>query len=144
MKIKVFNPVNGHLVADNPPGISFGQVRSGKHCSSPVLIKPSKTVENNFLEMKLFLQNNGGLNDTNFGYFLSDNFSSGIDHSNMLSNHFSLASGVSDILYSAVSGPSIRLSGGQPSDYIWLDIQPGQYETGSTSTINYRFVFDYN
>lgn len=144
MKIKVYNPSNGNLVSDGPSGISFGNVRAGYHNDTPVLIKPYKTVENNFLEMKLFLQNNGGLNSTKFGYFTSDAFSSGINYANYLSDHFTLASDVSGLGYTGVSGVPISLEGGQPVDYVWLDLEPGSYEVGSSTSINYRFVFDYN
>ena len=144
MKIKVYNPVNGSLVADGPSGISFGNVKAGQHGSMPVLIKPFSTVESNFLEMKLFLQNNGGLNQSAFGHFTSDQFVSGVDNTTYLSDHFTLATGVTGIGFTGVSGLPINLVGGQPVDYVWLDVQIGAYEVGSTSTINYRFVFDYN
>lgn len=144
MKIKVYNPSNGNLVSDGPPGISFGNTRAGHHCDTPVLLKPFKTTENNFLEMKLFLQNNGGMNGTQFGYFTSDQFSSGINYTNVLTGHFSLATGVTGLAFTGVSGVPISLVGGQPADFIWLDLNPSAYEIGATSTINYRFVFDYN
>ena len=144
MKIKVYNPTNGNLISDGPSGISFGNVKAGLHGNLPVLVKPFKTTENNFLEMKLFLQNNGGLNASSFGYFVSDQFLSGVNYTNYLSDHFSLATGVTGIAYTGVGGVGIAISGGQPADYIWLDIAIGSYESGATSSINYRFVFDYN
>lgn len=144
MKIKVYNPSNGNLIADGPSGISFGVVRAGYHGSLPVLIKPFKTTENNFTEMKLFLQNNGGLNSSKFGHFTSDGFIPGVDYTNYLSDHFSLATGVTGLGFSGVSGLDISIVNGEPTDYIWLDLEAGSFENGATSTINYRFVFDYN
>ena len=144
MKIKVYNPTNGNLISDGPTGLSFGNVKAGQHSNIPVLIKPYKTTENNFLEMKMFLQNNGGLNSSSFGYFVSDQFVTGVDYTTYLTGHFSLASGVTGLGYTGVTGVGIALSGGQPADFVWLDIAIGAYESGATSSINYRFVFDYN
>jgi hypothetical protein len=31
-----------------------------------------------------------------------------------------------------------------PNDYVWVDVEIGATETGSTSVVNYRFVFEYN
>jgi hypothetical protein len=93
--------------------------------------------------MKLFLQNNGGLNSAQFGHFSSDQFVTGVNHTNFLSDHFQLATGVTGMGFSGVSGLDIGISGGVPSSFVWLDIQPGLFDVGATSTINYRFVFDY-
>lgn len=133
MKIKIFNPTTGDEIADNPSGFSFGNVVAGQHSDIPVLIKPELTDETGVDTMKVYLENDGGLANTEFGYFVSDNFTSGIDHSNYLSDHFVTGSGV-----------DIAIDGGEPTDYVWLDINPDETESGSVSDLNYRFVFEYN
>jgi len=144
MKIGVYNPQNGNLVADSVTGISFGNIRRGQHGDSSVLLKPAITTENNFTEMKLFLQNNGGLSASQFGHFASDTFFSGVSNDNYLSDHFILATGVSGVEYTGVSGLDINIVNGIPTDFVWLDVEVGASEVGATSTINYRFVFEYN
>jgi hypothetical protein len=143
MKIDLYNPTNGSRLAEDVRGINFGTVVAGQHSLLPVLIKPEKTVEDSFSAMKLFLQSNGGLNHSNFGHYKSDSFVSGIDHSNHLTGHFLLATGVTGTTYTGVSGVDISIASGVPQDYVWLDVQTGGSEIGSTSAINFRFVFDY-
>jgi len=144
MKIGVYNPQNGNLVADSVTGINFGNIKRGQHGDSAVLLKPAKTTETNFTEMKMFLQNNGGLNLSEFGHFTSDSFVTRVDHNNYLSDHFTLATGVADIGFTGVSGLDIDIVDGTPVDFVWLDVEVGSTEVGATSTINYRFVFEYN
>lgn len=143
MKVSAYNPQNGTLIADAISGISFGNVRQGQH-STPVLIRPGRTVETNFTEMKLFLQNDGGLSASQFGYYVSDEFLTGIDYTNHLTGALTLATGVTGTGYTGVTGVSIGIVGGNPVDYVWLDAEVGVSETGATSTINYRFVFEFN
>lgn len=144
MKVSLYNWTNGDIVADSITGISFGNVKQGQHCDPPVLIKPGKTVENAILEMKLYLQNNGGLSQTQFGYYTSDQYLSGTDWTNRITNHFELASGVTGLDYNDVTGLQISISDGEPADFIWLDAEVGSFESGATSSINYRFVFEFN
>lgn len=143
MKVNAFNPSNGTLLAEGISGIAFGNVKAGQHCDTPAVIKVEKTTENEFSAMKMFLQSNGGLNYSKFGYFISGEFVTGVDYTYMTGTLFDLATGVTGMDFTGVTGLDINIVSGQPADYVWLDIQPGQYEVGSTSSINYRFVFDY-
>jgi hypothetical protein len=91
--------------------------------------------------MKLFLQNNGGFNSSNFGHFLSTPFITGIQAgSNYLSDNFIVNSTPS---VTGVNGVPVEVVSGNISKYIWLDVQVGALETGSSSTINYRFSYDF-
>lgn len=140
MKIKAYSPQTGNLLSESITGINFGNIRQGQHCASPVLIQPVKTSEDEFEDIILYLQNNGGYNQSQFGYKISSDLTTGV-HSyvsgatgTVISDHF--------ILVSDATGPNgISVS---PSDYVWLDVQVGVAETGSTSNINYRFIFEYN
>lgn len=144
MKVSLYNWSNGNLVADSVTGISFGNVPQGQHSTPPVLIKPGKTVEDAILEMRLYLQNDGGLSSTKFGYFANDQYLTGVDWANYITGHFELATGVTGLDYDTVTGLQIGINGGVPADFVWLDAEVGQYETGATSSINYRFVFEFN
>jgi hypothetical protein len=144
MKVSLYNWTNGNLVADSVTGISFGNVRQGQHTDTPVLIKPERSIEDAILEMKLYLQNNGGLSKTSFGHYTSDSYVSGIDHRNNITSHFELATGVTGLDYDEVTGVPITVRSGEPQDFVWLDAEVGSNETGATSSINYRFVFEFN
>jgi hypothetical protein len=143
MKVNAYNPANGTLLAEGVQGLYFGNVRAGRHCDTPILIKPIKTTESSFSDMKLFLQSNGGLAASQFGYFASGEFATGVDYTTCLTGHFDLATGVTGTAFAEVPGLDIAIVSGQPADFVWLDMQPGASEIGSTSSINYRFVFDY-
>lgn len=149
MKIQAYSPQTGELIADSISGINFGNILQGEHCISPVLILPVKTTEDLFTSLILYLQNNGGYSQSAFGYFLSSDLITGItsyissDVTGEISDHFTL---VSDPSYAsdATGGIGIYSLSDQPCDYIWLDVQVGQQETGSTTNVNYRFIFEYN
>jgi hypothetical protein len=145
MKVTSYSPVNGMLMLDSITGITFGNIRQGQHCTNPPVIKPSATSEIQFSEMKLFLQNDGGLAQSQFGYYKNSSFITGITggHPSYFSpsNHFNVVTGpvLSDSL-----GLNISLdASGMPSEYVWLDVGIGALETGATSSINYRFLFDF-
>lgn len=142
MKINAYSPRTGTLISEGVTGITFGNVKQGLHCVVPIVIKPIKTSENEFTQMKVFLQNNGGFNSSNFGYFLSSTFVTGVAAgSSYLSDNFVLEANPSA---TGVNGVELDLVSGIPADYVWLDVQVGALETGSSSTINYRFSFDFN
>jgi len=140
MKISAYSPQTGNLIADDISGINFGNIRQGEHCASPVLIQPIKTTEELFDSMLLYLQNNGGYSLSQFGYMVASDLITGVESDvpgatgPIISDHFTL---VSD-----ATGPgSVAL---MPCDYIWLDVQVGLTEAGSTTNVNYRFIFEYN
>jgi hypothetical protein len=143
VKIQTYSPANGALLSAEVAALYFGTVVAGMHCVTPILIKVEGDVAKNYTAMKLFLQNNGGLKDSNFGYLSAVEFSAGIT-SSAITEHFEEARGAVDVNYAATPGLSITLVDGQPVDFIWLDIEVGLSEKGSTSSINYRFVFEYN
>lgn len=137
---------DGVLVAESVTNISFDDARRGEHTATPLLLKPVKTAEHSIFEMKLFLQSDGGLSQSSFGGFTSDVFVPGVNHTNCLSNHFSLASGVTGWPVSGAndSGLSIPCASGIPTGYIWLDANIGEHEATGPSSLNYRFLYDYN
>jgi hypothetical protein len=144
MKINAFNPNTGQKIADNIKGINFGNVRKGKHSSIPILIRPEIT-EEDVIGLELYLQNNGGFNKTHFGYFTFSDFVPVKSYEPpLISGYFY----ISDHFITTPDPPAI--TGGvhinindNYGDYIWLDVQPDIDESGGSSTINYRFIFEY-
>ena len=146
MKIRAYSPRTGNLLQDDITGLNYGNIQKGMHGALPVVIRPLKTTEDTFTEMQLFLQNNGGYNQSQFGYFLSDQFVADVrsytsdcvlSDGVYISDHFVL-----NPLATGVDGITVNINGDN-GDYIWLDVQVGALETGSTTNINYRFTFEY-
>ena len=233
MKIISYNQMTGTPIADPATSLSFGTVTLGQHCGQPAVIRPAKTVETNILAMKVFLQADGGLTGSAFGYYTHGIFQSGIDYKGSLYggvtggttgscvsgytggitglpgitgstslgytggitgisgltgaiplgatggttglpgitgsypsgytggialgttggvtggifNHFTLAEGATGWPVASPyleHGVDIGISGGAPSDYLWLDVQLGLSGTPGPASINYRFCYDYN
>jgi len=147
MKVRAYSPRTGNLLASDVTGLNFGNIRAGQHGALPVLVRPLKTSEDSFTDLKLYLQNNGGYNQSQFGYLVSDEFAADVrswtsDTSlpgPYISDHFTVntqATGAGSV--------NINLDTQGNGDYIWLDVQVGALETGSTTNVNYRFVFEYS
>ena len=146
MKIRAYSPQTGNLLVDDASGINYGNVRQGLHGALPVLIRPYADTET-LSSLALYLQNNGGFSQSNYGYFVNSDFVPDV-HSwtsddpayPAISDHFTE---VSDPPQPS-GGVNIGIDGAGYGDYVWLDVQAGQTETGSTSSINYRFIFEYS
>jgi len=145
MKIRAYSPQTGNLVAEDITGINFGLVRQGQHGAIPVCIRPVKDTED-ISGLELYLQNNGGFGSSEYGYFHSSEFISNMRSyvsgmtGEVISDHFSVVTNPPSVS----GGVSIGLNGSGEGEYVWLDVQAGASETGSTSTVNYRFVFEYS
>lgn len=146
MKIRAYSPKTGNLVADDITGINFGNVRQGYHCIIPVVVRPILE-EEVVTSLALYLQNNGGFNNSEYGYLTNPDFITGVRSyitgltGAVISDHFVVTPDPTGV--TGTGSVPIALDG-LNGDYIWLDVQAGQYETGSTSTINYRFMFEYS
>lgn len=148
MKIGAYSPRTGNLLADDITGVNFGNVHKGRHGVLPVLIRPEKESES-ISGLEMFLQNNGGFNQTQYGYFIHSDFvlaesydpwTSGDTGVYFISDHFSLNS---NPITGATGGVHLSMHGSY-SDYVWLDVNPSLIETGGTTSINYRFIFEYS
>lgn len=142
MIIRAYSPQTGNLLSESIDGINYGNIRQGEHCVSPVLIQPVKTTEEEFDQMAMYLQNNAGYNQSHFGFRKSSDFTSDVRSYTsdgytgpIISDHFTLCSDASD---------TEKSKNVTPGDFVWLDVEVGATETGSTNNVNYRFVFEYN
>jgi hypothetical protein len=149
MKIGAYSPRTGYLLSEDITGINFGNVHKGEHSVLPDLIRPEKEDED-ISGLELFLQNNGGFDQTEYGYFVYsdyvpveswDSHTSGDTGVFFISDHFTEV----PIPYEGDTGGvhlSMYIDG--YGDYVWLDVEPSLLETGGTSSINYRFIFEYS
>jgi hypothetical protein len=137
MKIGAYSPHNGQLLAETVSGLNFGNVRQDEHCVLPVVVRPLLEDET-AVSLELFLQNDGGFTQTRFGYRVSTDFLCDLAPGVDLSDHFNLTSDPPQ-----PGGVPIAIDVDGYGDYVWLDVQAGASETGGTSSINYRFIFEY-
>lgn len=148
MKIGAYSPRTGNLLDDDITGINFGNVRKGRHCVTPVLIRPEKEDED-ISGLELYLQNNGGFDETQYGYYTNENFIPGV-HSYDPAVTGDTGVVISDHFVEVPNPPQptgdvpVNLYPNGYGDYIWLDVNPSLLETGGTSSINYRFIFEYS
>jgi hypothetical protein len=149
MKIGAYSPKTGQSLADDITGINFGNVQKGCHSVLPVLIRPEKEDED-ISGLELYLQNAGGFDFTEYGYFTHSGFVPVKSYDSSvpietgyyyISDHFTENPSP---IEGATGGVDIDIHGDGYGDYVWLDVQPGLMETGGTSTINYRFIFEYS
>ncbi len=153
MKIGAYSPRTGNLLSNDITGINFGNVYQGKHSVLPVLIRPRKESEN-ISGLEMYLQNKGGFQFTNYGFFTSSNFVqvysydqayTGLTGVNFISDHFIENTGATGSTGAVHLNLKYNSSDGNYyGDYVWLDVQPSLSETGGTDSINYRFTFEYS
>jgi len=148
MRIGAYSPRTGNLLAADISGVNFGSVRQGEHSVLPVLIRPEREDED-ISGLELYLQNNGGFDQTEYGYFVYSDFVpvrswdpavTGDSSYQYISDHFTEVPNPPDLS----DGIQININMDGFGDYVWLDVEPGLLETGGTSSINYRFIFEYS
>lgn len=148
MKIGAYNPRTGELLSENISGLNFGNVQKGHHSVLPVLIRP-EIEDEDLVGLEMYLQNNGGFNETEFGYFTHSDFvlvesyvpgSTGTPGYYYMSDNFDVVPAPPDI----TGGVPLNVYTSNFTDYVWLDVNPSAIETGGTTTINYRFIFEYS
>jgi hypothetical protein len=142
MKISQYNPVTMALMSDDITGINFGNIVLGRACQNTVVIKP--VAESEILTLLgMYLEDKANLDHTRFGVYKSNTPTVGIIPGDSRLNTFLIeAPGVSD--YTQFSDYRVSYNALDP-EYTWLDARVGLNETTfGDSTINLRFVFEYN
>ena len=136
MKIQSYNPSDMSLLEDSITGIDFGTVYQGNHCEVAIVLRPVLTTESSLNEMKLFLQSKVPYTKSSFGKYKDASGIQGIVPGSIY---------LSDNFVQNVS-PTLSDSQGlvlEANDYVWLDVQTGDTETGTYTGVNYRLMFDY-
>lgn len=142
MKISQYNPVNMNLISDDVTGVDFGVAKLGDFCTNVIAIKPVAETEI-LTAISLFLEDRANLDHTRFGLYKSATPINGIvPGDSRLDTYLVESPGVSDLVM--FSGNQTALNASDP-EYVWLDAKAGSTEdTFGASTVNYRFVFEYN
>lgn len=139
-RVDRYNPVNMALAETGISEVDFGGVIRGNHCAEPVVVLP--VVGGTVTQLALFLEESGNQTNAQFGYLASKEKFSGIQAGGaQMSDHFTETPGVSDFSF-LENGVSM-----DPDDpeYVWLDVEVGLgADIGSSTGVNYRFIFEYN
>jgi hypothetical protein len=136
LSINSYNPVNLSLYTGVFTGIDFGSFAAGNHSKNVRVVKPVVS-GGTISQISLYLENKGGLNNSNFGRFKSSdnilNIQAGSDY---LSGHFTEVPGVSTFLSGGLALTPSNL------EKVWLDIETGSTDIRS-GNVNYRFVYNF-
>lgn len=139
MHIETYNPVSGKSISNPATELDFGSVVQGQHTPRPAVIRLLPDNETTVSNLKLFLESKGGWGSAEFGYYSNPSFVAGIEPGGSeLSNHLTE---VPNATGSSSEGAPINVSG-NISDFIWLDIDVPEPQTGIAEP-NYRFTFDF-
>jgi len=137
MYFKTYDYITGEILSQTEK-LDFGDIFQNRHCVKPLVFKIFSDTETSISNFKIYLENNGWP-ESEFGYYISSTFESGIESgSTKLSNHFTA---VPDASSTSPHGVSIGWDT-TSSYYIWLDTQITD-QTGNTQA-NFRFFFDYS
>jgi hypothetical protein len=142
MKISRYNPITMALISDDVTGVDFGNLTLGNFCTNTIVIKPVAESEDLTL-LGLYLEDRAGLEHTRFGLYKSQTSVTGVmPGDNRINTYLIEAPGVSD--YTQYSDNRVSYDVDNP-EYTWLDAKAGTNETVfGASSLNFRFVFEYN
>jgi hypothetical protein len=144
LKISSYNPVDMTLLSADATGIDFGEVIIGQHNTEAVAIKPVADGIT-FTALALFLESANGVDHSQFGKYKSSTAVLGITPgSDYLSDSFIPITGISDASLIGVYSDFGIVYDNTTPEYSWLDVEAGSAETAiGSSTVNFRFVFEY-
>lgn len=146
MRVDQYNPVNMTLLASDITGVDFGSVVKGNHNSSAIVIKPVAEGSETITQLALFLEDNAGMNNTQFGKFKNAAPTPGIAAgSAYLSDYFQEVEDISDVSQiPAYSDYGLVFNASSP-EYAWIDAEVGDTETTlGQQAVNFRFIFEYS
>jgi hypothetical protein len=120
--------------------LDFGDVLQGRHCQRSLLLRAFPDTETSILDATVYLENKGGWSGAEFGCYVNPSFQPGISPgSDFLSSHLAE---VQDATYGTPNGRSIEMSDSS-SGYVWLDVDLPTTQVGATSSVNFRFAYNY-
>lgn len=137
MVFEIYDYIYGKVI-DQVETLNFGGIIQRQHCVKPVVLRLINT-ENILSNIKIYLENKGGWEDTDFGYYKSQTFVPSIESgSNFLSNHFIE---VPNATASSPNGVSLNWYT-NVSDYLWIDAQVTELANG-VDKANFRIFYDF-
>lgn len=138
-RVEAYDPITMGLLSSDITELDFGDITRGNYCSQAIVIKP--ILSGTITQLFMFLEDNGGYNNSEFGYFVDSEEFTGIQPGgSQLSDHFVPDPGVSDLTTSDY-GAELDPTG---IDFVWLDAYISTADSVGLGSLNYRFVFEYN
>ena len=145
MRVESYDPTDMSLLLSDTPSVDFGNVIRGNHNDEAIAIRPAATVET-FVQLALFLEDNAGLDHTQFGKFMWPTPIQGITPgSDYMSDYFVEVEGISDFSQIAQYSDYGLVFNAASPEYAWMDAEVGRTETAlGAAAVNFRFIFEYN
>jgi hypothetical protein len=139
MIFEVYDYISGKVI-DQADALDFGDLIQRQHCVKPIVFRglsDTETVTPGTL--KIYLEDKGAWQDTDFGYYKSATFVPSIESgSPELSNHFEE---VPNATPADPGGVSLDWHT-DVSDYLWIDAQVTELADG-VNEANFRIFYDF-
>ncbi len=136
MIFQTYDYISGEVI-DQADALNFGDLIQRQHCVKPIVLRALSDTEV-VSNLKIYLEDKGSWDDTDFGYFVSDVFVPSIQSGNSsLSDHFVE---VPNATSSSLNGVDLNWLT-NVSSYLWIDAQVSELADG-VNNANFRFFYD--
>ena len=133
MFIKTYDSITGSIIADPAQSLDFGDVIQGQHNTRPLVLRAFPDIETTVNAITIKLQSDGGWTDADFGFYINEDFESGVASGSEKFSHFGTPpSGEQDMGWT-----------GTNTYYVWLDVDIPTNQTGTTDAA-YRITYNYS
>ncbi len=136
----------GAAITTDLSNLDFGEIPAGLHNNFVQTVRPKLDTENTVNDVFFFLEAKGGFSSSNFGFDKTAAFDSSkasdVGGAAFMSTHLTVVANAQ--ASDSASGEAITVAGNNiDMDHVYLDMDVDTLQTGSTTTINYRLVFDF-
>lgn len=139
MRVQTYDSVTGQTITEEASELDFGNVIQGRHCPRPVVLRVFPDVETTITDMTAYLENQGGWNQSELGYYLNATFVENVQAGgDLMGNHFVETQ---DATSGSPNGVPVETSDAT-SEYMWLDVDLPDTQTGATD-LTYRFIYNF-
>ena len=138
MIIEIYDYISGEVI-DQATALDFGDLIQRQHSVKPIVLRLLSDTETTVSNLKIYLEDKGIWQDTDYGYYKSATFVPSIESgSTELSNHFTEVSNATAADPGGVSLDWLT----DVSDYLWIDAQVTEQADG-VSDANFRIFYDF-
>ena len=136
MYFEIYDYISGDLI-NRSSVLDFGDIIQNQHTNKPIVARAFKDSENTITDFKIYLEDKGSWQDSDFGYYISPSFKSSIESGSNKLNHFI------EVPNATISSPNgVPIGWDTTSSYFfWLDAQI-KIQIG-INRANFRFFYNY-
>ena len=138
MRIESYDYISGQSLGNiSLNQLNFGDIIQDQHCVKPMVIRMIEDSTSTISDMRFYLENKGPWTDTEYGCYVSADFTSNIQSGSSVFTHLTEVPGAT-----ATSDSSVHIDwhpDQSSSDYVWLDAEIKQ--KSGMATANYRLFY---